>query len=273
MVNTFLANSSKLNINGLVQGLNTLLSALLLHWIYCSRAPSHRYTSIGDAYLHSTLLKCLHYPFKLFCTSLAMDNLTEAKPHNHTRDDTCIQLEKCRSDMRNKATSPKGKPRQIFAEAVAEPQHDEPARLPCEKRVKRSLHYNRRDPPLPQSLRDLELPEEGCLTGGVNLEPFLICQWHRCWIPDSSLCYGAGTPKIGCSRDVDHEWNFRLGPAALHTNLRYLGAFQGCDSVRCICLHEGEQSRRVWRTLRHLHQRLWRPTTPSVSVHYVVTDF
>ena len=61
----------------------------------------------------------------------------------------------------------------IFAEAVAEHGRDVRARLPCEEIKKRSLRYLR-DPPSPQGLRDLELPEEWCLTGGVNLEPFLI---------------------------------------------------------------------------------------------------
>lgn len=93
-------------------------------------------------------------------TDLQHEHPIPSQPHNHSPDDTSIQLAKVRSNMKQKALSTLNAPSQIFAECVTSTSNSVKAMLPAEDNCKRTIRRQRPQLPSPLTLPDLTIPPE-----------------------------------------------------------------------------------------------------------------
>ena len=141
--------------------------------------------------------------------------LTDPEPnrsHNHPPDATEISYTKCRNAMRDQTANSLDKPGQIFAQAMAEVGPEVQAHLPLAENTKRSLHHQRKTPPVPR-LSDFTLPEEWRQTAGSHPELFLLYDNG----PDSNsriITFGTevGRRQLATASTIFMDGNFAMAP-------------------------------------------------------------
>ena len=195
------------------------------------------------------------------------------KPHSHARDDVRIELERCREGMRNRAHTSHDRPAQIFAESVADQVGEVRGRLPSEDSVKRSLRYHRRDPPSPQALDDLELPEEWRHSGGANPEPFLI--YDNGPLAESRILAFAteqGLRQLAASDTLFMDGNFDMAPPLFTQIYTIRVPFKDITTTSVYAIIKGKR-RDTYTELFDAIIGSCAQYNLDLNIRYIVTDF
>ena len=107
-------------------------------------------------------------------TSLDMTDPAPANDHNNAPDYAAIAATKCLNKMKRKAAETEDKPSQIYSSNLDELQTEAKALLPSEEIIKRTLRNQRAKlyPPVPETLKDLQLTGEWTKTSGPEPKQF-----------------------------------------------------------------------------------------------------
>ena len=102
-----------------------------------------------------------------------MENPRIVKPHSHESNCTSVEVAKVRSQMKQSATTSKGKPHHILTSALSQTSNDVRAEIGKSDTLKRSIRRAQRGnlPKDPQTLGDLSTEGKWTETSG---RPFLI---------------------------------------------------------------------------------------------------
>ena len=109
-------------------------------------------------------------------TDLGITQVTVITEHNHDADTHGVEVEKIKSQIREKSKSTLEKPMQIVAEFIRTAPDTVKIRMGNISALKRNVRRVRRGalPKEPASLRELEIPEEWKTVGGDSDEQFII---------------------------------------------------------------------------------------------------
>ena len=107
-------------------------------------------------------------------TDLQHNNPVPGQPHNHSPEESSVNLTRLRNNMQEKALSTHNAPNQIFAECVSTTSNAVKSMLPAEENCKRTIRRHRPQLPSPSSLKQLTIPPEFAVTLDEDLQPFLF---------------------------------------------------------------------------------------------------
>ena len=107
-------------------------------------------------------------------TDLQHNNPVPGQPHNHSPEESSVNLTRLRNNMQEKALSTRNAPSQIVAECVSTTSNAVKSMLPAEENCKRSIRRHRPQLPSPSSLQLLSIPPEFAVTLDEDPQPFLF---------------------------------------------------------------------------------------------------
>jgi hypothetical protein len=104
-------------------------------------------------------------------TDLQHNNPVPGQPHNHSPEESSVNLARLRNNMQEKALSTHNAPSRIFAECVSTTSNAVKSMLPVEENCKKSIRRHRPQLPSPSSLQQLTIPPE---FADEDPQPFLF---------------------------------------------------------------------------------------------------
>ena len=107
-------------------------------------------------------------------TDLQHNNPVPGQPHNHSPEESSVNLARLRNNMQEKALSTHNAPSRIFAECVSTTSNAVKSMLPVEENCKKSIRRHRPQLPSPSSLQQLTIPPEFAVTLDEDPQPFLF---------------------------------------------------------------------------------------------------
>lgn len=118
-------------------------------------------------------------------TDLQHNNPVPGQPHNHSPEESSVNLTRLRNNMQEKALSTHNAPSQKFAECVSTTSNAVKSMLPAEENCKRSIRRHRPQLPSPSSLQQLTIPPEFAVTLYEDPQPFLF--YDNVQMPEQEL--------------------------------------------------------------------------------------